>query len=408
MVERQRLPAPGDLVMDAETNVLCVGNRAVPLYLNVCAGSRLPPEEGWRCILLCTNRAPPGARRLPRIVTIVSAPVANSTPSSAPGHRPVLLAEAVSALRPRSGGRRTYLDGTFGGGGHTRALLDASAPDGIVLALDADPAAIDRAFELRQDPGIGERLIPVHANFADLGVVARDRGVAPLDGILLDLGLSSFQLDQPERGFAFRHEGPLDMRFDPDQGAPASALVNTLPERELADLIWRYGEEPGSRRIARAIVRERQQSPIETTTRLAEIVAGALGGRRGRDIHPATRTFQALRIATNEELTALDAALAGALDVLAPGGRLAVIAFHSLEDRIVKRFIERESTRCLCPPEVPVCVCGHRPRLQKITRRAVRPDAAEQDANPRARSAVLRVAERLPDDAGGPTTGARQ
>jgi len=198
------------------------------------------------------------------------------------------------------------------------------------------------------------------------------------------------------------------MRFDPDQGAPASALVNTLPERELADLIWRYGEEPGSRRIARAIVRERQQSPIETTTRLAEIAAGALGGRRGRDIHPATRTFQALRIATNEELTALDAALAGALDVLTPGGRLAVIAFHSLEDRIVKRFIERESTRCLCPPEVPVCVCGHRPRLQKITRRAVRPDAAEQDANPRARSAVLRVAERLPDDAGGPATGARQ
>jgi 16S rRNA (cytosine1402-N4)-methyltransferase len=308
----------------------------------------------------------------------------------------VLLAEVISGLRPRPGGR--YVDGTFGGGGHTRALLEASAPDGIVLALDADPAAIDRACALRQDPDIGERLIPVRANFADLAPIARERGVAPLDGILLDLGLSSFQLDQPERGFAFRHEGPLDMRFDPEQGAPARNLVNTLPERQLADLIWRYGEEPGSRRIARAIARERERAPIESTTRLAEIVTGALGGRRGRDIHPATRTFQALRIATNEELTALEAALSGALDVLNPGGRLAVIAFHSLEDRIVKRFIDRESAACVCPPEIPVCVCNHRPGLQKITRRAVRPDAAEQDANPRARSAVLRVAERLPDE----------
>jgi len=287
-------------------------------------------------------------------------------------------------------------------------LLEASAPDGIVLALDADPAAIDRAFALRRDPGIAERLIPVHANFADLAIVARERGVVPLDGILLDLGLSSFQLDQPERGFAFRHEGPLDMRFDPGQGAPASDLVNTLPERELADLIWRYGGEPGSRRIARAIAREREQAPIVTTTRLAAVVAGALGGRRGREIHPATRTFQALRIVTNEELTALEAALSGALDVLSPGGRLAVIAFHSLEDRIVKRFIERESAGCICPPEIPVCVCGHRPRLQKITRRAVRPDATESDANPRARSAILRVAERLTDETDGSTTGARR
>jgi 16S rRNA (cytosine1402-N4)-methyltransferase len=325
--------------------------------------------------------------------------------SSAPGHQPVLLAETVSALQARPGGR--YLDGTFGGGGHTRALLEASAPDGIVLAFDADPAAIERAWALQQNPAIAQRLIPVHANFADLVAVAREREVAPLDGILLDLGLSSFQLDQPERGFAFRHQGPLDMRFDPDHGVPASDLVNALPERELADLIWRYGEEPGSRRIARAVVRERERAPIETTTRLAEIVAGALGGRRGRDIHPATRTFQALRIATNEELTALEAALAGALDVLAPGGRLAVIAFHSLEDRIVKRFIERESIGCVCPPQVPVCICGHRPRLQKITRRVIRPDAAEMDANPRARSAVLRVAERLPDDADKLTMGAR-
>ncbi len=315
--------------------------------------------------------------------------------NASPGHRPVLLDAVVAGLRPRSGGR--YLDGTFGGGGHTWELLAASVPGGVVLALDADPAAIDRAFSQRQEPGIGDRLIPVHANFGELAAVARAEGVAPLDGVLLDLGLSSFQLDEPDRGFAFRFDGPLDMRFDPGRGRPASDLVNTLAERELADLIWSFGEEPGSRRIARAIVREREREPIATTTRLAEIVAGAVGGRRGRDTHPATRTFQALRIATNEELTALESALAGAVEVLAPVGRLVVIAFHSLEDRIVKRFIERESADCLCPPRTPVCVCGQHPRLRKVTRRAVRPDAAETDANPRSRSAVLRVAERLRD-----------
>jgi 16S rRNA (cytosine1402-N4)-methyltransferase len=185
------------------------------------------------------------------------------------------------------------------------------------------------------------------------------------------------------------------MRFDPEHGPTAADLVNTLPERELADLIWRYGEEPGSRRIARAIARERAQTPIATTTRLAEIVSRALGGRRGRDIHPATRAFQALRIAVNQELAALEAALAEAVAVLDPGGRLAVIAFHSLEDRIVKQFVERESATCLCPPGTPICICGHRPTLMKVTRRAIRPGAAEMDANPRARSAVLRVAERL-------------
>ena len=322
------------------------------------------------------------------------------------GHKPVLLAQAVNALQPRSAGR--YLDGTFGGGGHTRALLEGSSPDGVVLALDADPAAIERATRLREEPGIGERLIPVQANFADLASMARDRGVAPLDGILLDLGLSSFQLDEPERGFAFRHDGPLDMRFDPDRGISARDLVNSLPESELADLIWRFGEEPGSRRIARAVVRERALAPIDTTTRLAEIVSRALGGRRGKETHPATRTFQALRIATNQELAALESALAGALAVLAPGGRLAVIAFHSLEDRLVKRFIERESAQCVCPAELPVCVCDHRPGLRKVTRRAVRPDAAEMAENPRARSAVLRVAERLPDSPDELATGAER
>jgi 16S rRNA (cytosine1402-N4)-methyltransferase len=313
----------------------------------------------------------------------------------------------MRGLQPRSGGR--YLDATFGGGGHTRALLQASAPDGRVLALDADPAAIERARELQKALEISDRLVPVQANFADLASVARSHEFAPLDGILLDLGLSSFQLDQAERGFAFRLEGPLDMRFDPTQGSPASELVNRLPESELADLLWEYGEEPRSRRVARAIVMARERAPIETTTRLAEVVSRTLGGRRGRrETHPATRTFQALRIATNEELAALQSALAGAIDVLTPDGRIAVIAFHSLEDRLVKRFIERESATCICPPEAPICTCHHRPRLRKVTRRAVRPEAAEMARNPRARSAVLRVAERLPDEPGGEKIGAQR
>jgi len=308
-------------------------------------------------------------------------------------HAPVLLAEAIAALAPISGGR--YLDGTFGGGGHSRALLEANAPDGVVLALDADPVAIERAAHLSDE--YGERFRAVHANFADLATVAREVGMAPLDGVLLDLGLSSFQLDAGERGFAFRFDGPLDMRFDPTRGAPAAALLAEMPAAELADLIFQYGEEPKSRRIAAAIVREREASPIQSTARLAEIVSRATGGRRGRDTHPATRTFQALRIATNDELQVLARALDAAVSVLAPGGRLVTIAFHSLEDRIIKRFIERESAQCLCPPEVPVCICQHQPRLVKVTRRAVRPRTDEIAGNPRSRSAVLRAAERLPD-----------
>ena len=320
--------------------------------------------------------------------------------SGAAGHTPVLLAETLAALAPRPGGR--YLDGTFGGGGHSRAILDASAPDGVVVALDADPAAVARARALAAEPGVGERLRPIHANFAELAVVAGREGVAPLDGVLLDLGLSSFQHDEAGRGFAFRFEGPLDMRFDPDAGRSAADLVNELPSEELTDLLFRYGEEPNARRIVRAIVRERERAPIATTSRLAEVVSGAVGGRRGRDTHPATRTFQALRIAVNDELAVLERALSGAVDVLAPGGRLVVIAFHSLEDRIVKRFVERESVDCLCPPGLPVCVCNHRPRLAKLTRRAVRATSEEIAANPRSRSAVLRAAVRLPVESAPP------
>jgi 16S rRNA (cytosine1402-N4)-methyltransferase len=311
------------------------------------------------------------------------------------GHVPVLLNEVIEYLQPTSGG--TYLDGTFGGGGHTLAILAASAPDGRVLALDADPDAILRAETLIAEPGIADRLRVVHANFSDLASVAQVEGFAPVDGVLLDLGLSSFQLDQPERGFAFRFDAPLDMRFDPTTGVSAANLVAMLSEEELTSILFTYGEEPKARRIARAIVREREKSPIGTTAELARLISTAVGGRRGADTHPATRTFQALRIATNQEFDALERALAGALEILKPGGRLVVIAFHSLEDRIVKRFMQLESTGCICPPEQPICTCGHQPRLKRVTKQAVKPSGQEIAANPRSRSAVLRAGERLPD-----------
>jgi 16S rRNA (cytosine1402-N4)-methyltransferase len=311
------------------------------------------------------------------------------------GHNPVLLTETIEHLAPHGGGN--YLDGTFGGGGHTRAILAASYPDGRVLAVDADPAAAERAKELQQESGNGDRLRFEHANFAELAEVAKATGFDPADGILLDLGLSSFQLDQAERGFAFRFDAPLDMRFDPTTGEPASDIVNSAPEVELARIIFEFGEDSKSRRIARAIVKEREKSPILTTTVLANVVTNAVGGRRGSDTHPATRTFQALRIATNHELDVLETALAGAVDVLKPGGRLAVISFHSLEDRIVKRFMQYESATCVCPPDQPICTCGHHPRLRRVTRHAVKPSPAEIADNPRSRSAVLRVGERLPE-----------
>ncbi|MCC6629973.1 MAG: 16S rRNA (cytosine(1402)-N(4))-methyltransferase RsmH [Chloroflexi bacterium] len=307
------------------------------------------------------------------------------------GHVPVLLGESVAALAPRPGGR--YLDGTYGGGGHTAALLAACAPDGRVLALDRDPAAVARGVTAAAMAG--GRLVVQQANFADLAAVAIEAGFAPLDGILLDLGMSSFQLDEAARGFSFQSDGPLDMRMDPTSGQPASALVNELPERELADLIYEYGEERASRRIARAIVQARARAPLRTTGDLTRAVTAAVGRPPG-GLHPATRTFQALRIAVNDELGALEGALAGALTVLAPGGRLVVISFHSLEDRIVKQYFRREATDCLCPPALPVCQCGHRAQVRLSTRRPVVPGVAEAAANPRSRSAKMRVAERLP------------
>ena len=267
--------------------------------------------------------------------------------------------------------------------------------DATLIALDADPAAIERARELA-DAFPQADIRAIHTNFRDLGRVVKESGISGVDGILLDLGLSSFQLDQAERGFAFRFEGPLDMRFDPTTGPSAADLVNTLEAEELARLIWQYGDEKQSRRIARAIVDQRETAPIETTTALAALVEHAVGGRRGKAIHPATRTFQALRIAVNDELVALERVLDEAVNVLNPGGRLVVIAFHSLEDRIVKQMIAREVATCICPPDQPVCTCDHIPRLRRIGK-PVRPETAETSINPRSRSAIMRIAERLSD-----------
>ncbi len=316
-----------------------------------------------------------------------------ATPAPATVHEPVLLAEVLHYLAPAPGGR--YIDATFGGGGHARAILEASAPGGRLLAIDADPAAVARAEALAaRYPG---RLVPCHGNFRDLARLARRHGFDPADGILFDLGLSSDQLADPARGFSFQQPGPLDMRFDPTQGQSAAVIVNTWSEDELAELFWRFGEEPRARAIARAIVAERAREPIETTTQLAQLVERVVGRRRER-IHPATRVFQALRIAVNRELEVLEPALEQAVELLRPGGRLVVIAFHSLEDRIVKQFFRREAAQCICPPGTPVCVCGHVPRLRVLTPRAVRPSAEEVARNPRSRSARLRAAERVEED----------
>lgn len=288
-------------------------------------------------------------------------------------HTAVLLREVVEALRPHSGG--TYIDCTIGAGGHSAALLDASAPVGRVLGLDADPIALDLARE-RLAP-YGSRVSLVHTNFARIATVAAESGFVPAHGVLMDLGLSSMQLFHPNRGFSFQLEGPLDMRFDPSQLETAAHLVNYLPEDELADLIWLYGEEWLSRRIARAIVERRRMRRFATTIELARVIVAAVGGR-GR-IHPATRTFQALRIAVNAEMDVLQQALDGAISVLTPGGRLAVISFHSLEDRLVKRrFLARASDGA----------------VRVVTRKPVTAGETEIVSNPRSRSAKLRVVER--------------
>jgi 16S rRNA (cytosine1402-N4)-methyltransferase len=304
-------------------------------------------------------------------------------------HRPVLNDEAMDLLAVRQGGR--YIDGTLGLGGHTEALLDRSAPDGRVLGIDRDPAAL--AQSAKRLAGYGARVMLVHGNYADVVDLAEAASFSPVDGILFDLGVSSMQLDQPERGFSFMRDGPLDMRMDTTQKLTAADLVNELSETALADLIFRYGEEPSSRRIAAALVRERAHAPFQTTGRLAEVVAAAKGGRRGR-IHPATQTFQALRMAVNDELDGLQRGLEGALRLLKPGGRLAVVTFHSLEDRLVKTELRDHVAREESLPQGGVKHIGKKPPVAWVHRKAIVAGAAEQKINPRARSAKLRVVER--------------
>lgn len=302
-------------------------------------------------------------------------------------HKPVLYQEIIDALRPRSPG--IYVDATVGAGGHAWGILEASSPAGILLGLDVDPQAL--AIASQRLIAFGSRAILVRTSYTTLHQQAQQLGWDSVAGVLVDLGVSSMQLDTPQRGFSFQQPAELDMRFDPGRELKAADLVNNLPEEELAGLLWRYGEERQSRRIARAICQAR---PLQDTAQLAGLVA-RITGRRPGQIHPATRTFQALRIAVNQELQNLEEFLPQALQVLSPGGRLAVLSYHSLEDRLVKQYLRRESLDCICPPQQPVCTCGHRAILKEISRRPILPSTEEVRQNPRARSAKLRIAERL-------------
>ncbi len=336
-------------------------------------------------------------------------------------HIPVLFAATLEGLNLQPGGR--YIDGTLGWGGHSRGILERIGPDGQVLGIDQDPTAL-AAAQATLAP-FGPRATLVRGNYRDMLELATPSGWTAVDGILLDIGVSSPQLDTPERGFSFQHNAPLDMRMNPDAPQTAADLVNQLPEDELANVIYQYGEERMSRRIARRIAEERRKAPITTTVQLAALVVRSIGGKHG-PTHPATRTFQALRIAVNDELGALQAGLAAAIQLLRPGGRLAVITFHSLEDRIVKEWIRTESSVCLIPPKIEVLGCAHlvaagtgarpciypvgrdcdyAPRTQPISRKPIEATAEELASNPRARSAKLRIAEKIWAATGSATGG---
>jgi 16S rRNA (cytosine1402-N4)-methyltransferase len=304
------------------------------------------------------------------------------------GHLPVMVDEVIATLSPRPGS--LHIDATLGGAGHAERILGATDPDGRLLGLDADPAAIERGR--RRLARFGDRAVLRQANFGRLADVAPEAGFRQVDGLLLDLGLSSYQLADVERGFGFKAGGRLDMRFDTARGRPAADLLATMSANELAALFRKYGEEKFSGRIARAIVEARAKAPVDTAEALAALVERVVPTTGHRRTHPATRVFQALRIAVNDELGALEAGLAASLALLRPGGRLVVLSYHSLEDRIVKRFIAREQRGCVCPPEIPVCVCGRRPRMRSLGKSRT-PTGREIDTNPRSRSARLRGAE---------------
>lgn len=324
-------------------------------------------------------------------------------------HVPVMPEEVLHYLHPQPGGH--YVDGTLGGGSHTQAILEHCAPDGKVLGIDTDIQALERVRERFPTEVSSGRLVLAHGNFAELARIVDEAGFTSIQGVLLDLGFSSDQMDNAQRGFAFSADGPLDMRLDQSQEETAADIVNNASEQVLADIFWRYGEETRSRQIARRIVRERAKGEITRTTQLAQLAAAGVPYKAGT-IHPATKVFQALRIAVNRELERLETVLPQIVDVLEAGsaantnrdsieeqkergvgGRIVVISFHSLEDRIVKEFMKREATDCICPPQIPVCVCGHKARLRLLTRKPVTPNPQEVMANPRARSAKLRAAE---------------
>ena len=306
-------------------------------------------------------------------------------------HESVLAKEILQYLHPREDG--LIVDGTLGNGGHTELILKNTAPGLRVLGIDRDEQAIERA---------GKRLAPfrnrvtlIHGNFSDIKNILKKANVMNVDGLLLDLGVSSPQLDSPERGFSFMRNGPLDMRMDSTQKTTAADLLVKLSDEELVLVIKEYGEERFAKRIVRAIRKAQEQNPITTTLQLSNIVSGVTHTPRPAKIHPATRTFQALRIAVNNELEHIKSTLSDSLGILSASARIMVISFHSLEDRIVKNFFKDEEKGCVCPPRLPVCACGHKTRLKIITRRPVTPASEEVKRNPRASSSKLRVAERV-------------
>lgn len=307
-------------------------------------------------------------------------------------HAPVMAREVVEFLGCRD--RGTYVDGTLGGGGHALEILRASAPAGRVIGIDRDAEAIRAASETLAE--YAERVRLVKGNFRNLPEILVGLGEGPVDGVVLDLGVSSYQLDSPERGFSFRFDSPLDMRMDASAGVTARDLVNNLDTGELARIFREYGEERDAGRIARAIVKARVAAPVETTGDLVRIIEETVPRRfRPKNIHPATRVFQALRIAVNDEFESVERGIRGAVESLAKGGRFVVISFHSLEDRIVKNAFRDSSTGCVCPPRVPVCVCGRKPVVRVLTKKAVLPSDEEILENPRSRSAKLRAVEKL-------------
>lgn len=307
-------------------------------------------------------------------------------------HMSVMSEEVIRYLAPKSGG--VYVDGTLGGGGHSARILEASAPDGLLLGFDRDKEAIEAAAGRLLIYGVRARLF--HRNFAGLESTLKEAEIIAIDGLLLDLGVSSYQLDKGERGFSFLQDAPLDMRMDATSGETAAELVNNLPDKELARIIAVYGEERWAVRIAKHIVEARRISPLETTLQLVDIIKGAIPRAKWEErIHPATRTFQALRIAVNHELESLETGLAAGIKMLRSGGRIAVISFHSLEDRIVKNTFRDFAKGCVCPKSAPICVCGKVPVLKVITGKPVLPGDEEVASNPRSRSAKLRVAEKL-------------